>query len=65
MLGLHLNSKILLSTLVFLTLNSCGVKSPPAQYPETIVDSYIHDYTDDDTTSQEPKQQTAPSVTKP
>ena len=66
MLGLHLNFKILLSLILLSTLASCGVKGPPVQYPETIVDSYVRDYTGSDLTPEEieriKNQQTIPST---
>lgn len=40
-----MNSKNLICLGLLLTLASCGVKGPPVQYPETIVDSYLKDYT--------------------
>nr|BDT30263.1 hypothetical protein BHI3_37290 [Bacteriovorax sp. HI3] len=40
-----MNSKILLLSLISITLSSCGVKAPPVQYPDTSVDSYIREYT--------------------
>ena len=36
-----------------LTLTSCGVKGPPLPYPETIVDSYVREYTESDLSPEE------------
>jgi len=48
-----LNSKILICLALGLTLSSCGVKGPPVQYPDTIVDSYIKNYTGTEPTAEE------------
>ena len=37
----------------FLSLSSCGVKGPPVKDPETIVDSYVREYTGEDMTAEE------------
>ena len=55
--------------MLLLTLASCGVKGPPVQHPETIVDSYIRDYTKSDLTPEEiersKNQQIIPSKNDP
>ncbi len=48
-----MNSKILICLGLLLTLASCGVKGPPVKYPETIVDSYVKDYTGSDLSPEE------------
>ena len=52
--------------MLLFTLSSCGVKGPPVQYPETIIDSYVREYTGSDLTSEEiervKNQQTIPST---
>ena len=53
MLDSHLNSKVILSFIIFFSLTSCGVKGPPVQYPETIVDSYVREYTGSNLTAEE------------
>jgi predicted small lipoprotein YifL len=39
--------------MLLLTFASCGVKGPPVQYPETIVDSYVREYTGSDLSPEE------------
>lgn len=39
--------------MLLLTLASCGVKGPPVQHPETIVDSYVREYTGSDLSPEE------------
>ena len=55
--------------MLLLTFASCGVKGPPVQHPETIVDSYIHDYTKSDLSHEEieraKNQQIIPSKNDP
>lgn len=34
-------------------LTSCGVKGPPIKYPETVVDSYVQEYTGSNITPEE------------
>lgn len=52
--------------MLLLTLASCGVKGPPVQHPETIVDSYVREYTGSDLSPEEiervKNQQTIPST---
>jgi predicted small lipoprotein YifL len=52
--------------MLLFTLSSCGVKGPPVQFPETIVDSYVREYTGSDMTPEEldrvKNQQTIPST---
>jgi hypothetical protein len=48
-----LNSKILICLGLLLTLASCGVKAPPIKYRETIVDSYVKDYTGTEPSAEE------------
>lgn len=48
-----MNSKILICLGLLYTLASCGVKGPPVQYHETIVDSYVKEYTGTEPSSEE------------
>lgn len=48
-----MNSKILICLGLLLTLASCGVKGPPVKHPETIVDSYVKDYTGSELSAEE------------
>jgi hypothetical protein len=43
-----LNSKFLnliFLTFLILSISGCGVKAPPIQHPDTIIDSYVTGYT--------------------
>jgi predicted small lipoprotein YifL len=43
-----LNSKSLRNSIFIislLTIAGCGVKAPPLQHPDTIIDSYVTEYT--------------------
>ena len=33
---------------MFFIFSSCGVKGPPVSFPETVIDSYVRGYTDQD-----------------
>ncbi|MEA9354856.1 lipoprotein [Bacteriovorax sp. PP10] len=48
-----MNSKIIICLGLLLTLTSCGVKGPPVKYRETIVDSYVKDYTGTELSAEE------------
>ncbi len=69
MLDSLLNFKVLLVYVLLLTFASCGVKGPPVQYTETIVDSYIHEYTKGELSPEESEriknQQITPSKNDP
>ncbi len=43
--GLLLNFKNLILVSLLSFIFGCGVKAPPAKYPETMVDSYVQSYT--------------------
>ena len=65
MQDLHLNFKILIIACFLLSLSACGVKGPPMKHPETIVDSYVKDYTGAEMTPEEierTKNQAIPST---
>ena len=55
--------------MLFLTLASCGVKGPPVKYTETIVDSYVQEYTKSELSPEEleraKNQQITPSKNEP
>lgn len=48
-----MNSKILICLGLLLTLSSCGVKGPPVKDPDTIIDSYVREYTGSDLSPEE------------
>jgi predicted small lipoprotein YifL len=48
-----LSFKILICFGFLFILASCGVKGPPIQYPETVVDSYIKSYTGKELSAEE------------
>ena len=48
-----MNSKFILFIFILSLFAACGVKGPPAKYPETIVDSYTRSYTGADPTPEE------------
>lgn len=66
MLGLHLNFKTIFYFFLLTTIFSCGVKGPPVQHTETIVDSYVREYTNSEMDAEEierlKNQKTIPST---